>query len=144
MRTFLMNVWMKIWNRIFCEKEWHRKEISKKKREKQNSENEIFVEVSIIVFSTQTVNTFMVLWLNLSRPKPNTTNPGSTSLAIMGGGSCSDGRGFESQYHIHTGWTFSHLFIVMLVCRKNKNKPKETGDVPFFNKSKVNNSLLSW
>ena len=32
----------------------------------------------------------------------------------MGGDSCSEGRGFESQHHILNGH-FSHLFVVKIV-----------------------------
>ena len=41
---------------------------------------------------------------------------------VMGGGSCFEGRGFESQYHILDGH-FSHIFVVknvMIVKTENK------------------------
>ena len=33
---------------------------------------------------------------------------------VMGGDSCSEGRGFESQHHILDGY-FSHIFVVKIV-----------------------------
>ena len=39
---------------------------------------------------------------------------GSPGLVVMGGDSCSEGRGFESQHRILDGH-FSHLFVVKIV-----------------------------
>ena len=39
---------------------------------------------------------------------------GSPGLMVMGGDSCSKGRGFESRHHILDGH-FSHLFVVKIV-----------------------------
>ena len=36
---------------------------------------------------------------------------GSPGLVVMGGGSCSEGRGFESLHRIQE-WHFAHLFVV--------------------------------
>ena len=53
---------------------------------------------------------------------------GSPGLVVMGGDSCSEGRGFESQHHILCG-NFSHIFVVKIcnVCLKrpkiNKKRP---------------------
>ena len=41
-------------------------------------------------------------------------NGGSLGLVVMGGDSCSKGRGFESQHRILDGH-FSHLFVVKIV-----------------------------
>ena len=53
---------------------------------------------------------------------------GSPGLVVMGGESCSEGRGFKSRYHILDGH-FSHIFVVKNcnVCLKrpkiNKKRP---------------------
>ena len=39
---------------------------------------------------------------------------GSPDLAVMGGDSCCNGRGFESQHHRLDGH-FSHSFVVIIV-----------------------------
>ena len=39
---------------------------------------------------------------------------GSPGLVVMGGDSCSKGRGFESQHRLLDGH-FSHLFVVIIV-----------------------------
>ena len=43
-----------------------------------------------------------------------TTLPGSPGRVVMGGVSCSEGRGFESHHSILDGH-FSHLFFVKIV-----------------------------
>ena len=62
-------------------------------------------------------------------------NGGSLGLVVMGGDSCSKGRGFESQHRILDGH-FSHLFVVKIVMFvwKDENKRKEVGIGPFFKK----------
>ena len=47
----------------------------------------------------------------------------STGLVVIGGDSCFEGRGFESQHHIVDGH-FSHLFVVKTVMfvLKDENK----------------------
>ena len=51
---------------------------------------------------------------------------------VMGGGSCSKGREFESQHNILNGH-FSHLFVVKIVMfETTKINEKEAGDGPFF------------
>ena len=60
------------------------------------------------------------------------TRGGSPGLVVMGGDSCSKGRGFESQYRI-LDEHFSHLFVVkiaMFVWR-DENKHKRGRDGPF-------------
>ena len=59
---------------------------------------------------------------------------GSPGLVVMGGDSCSEGHGFESQHHILDGY-FSHLFVVkfVMIVGKDENKRKEAGNDPFFN-----------
>ena len=47
----------------------------------------------------------------ISITKSFTTLGGSPGLVVMGGDSCSEGRGFESQHHILDGHV-SHLFVV--------------------------------
>ena len=52
---------------------------------------------------------------------------------VMGGDSCSKGRGFESRHHILDGH-FSHIFVVKIcnVCLKRpKINEKEAGVGPF-------------
>ena len=39
---------------------------------------------------------------------------GSPGLVVMRGGSCPEGRGFESQHHVLDGH-FLHLFVVKIV-----------------------------
>ena len=58
---------------------------------------------------------------------------GSPGLVVMGGDSCSEGCGFESQHHILNGH-FSHLFVVKIVIlfEKTKINEKVAGDGPFF------------
>ena len=46
---------------------------------------------------------------------------------VMGRDSCSEGRGFESQY---TGWTFFHI-VKIVMFEKTKINQKEAGDGPF-------------
>ena len=51
---------------------------------------------------------------------------GSTALGVMGGDSCSKGRGFESQNGL-----FSHLFVAKSYCvLENKTNEKEARDGP--------------
>ena len=50
----------------------------------------------------------------------------------MGGDSCSEGRGFESQHNILDGH-FSHTFAVKIVMfEKTKINKKDAEDGPFF------------
>ena len=51
----------------------------------------------------------------------------SPGLVVMGRDSCSEGRGFESQY---TGWTFFHI-VKIVMFEKTKINQKEAGDGPF-------------
>ena len=54
---------------------------------------------------------------------------------VLGGDSCSKGRGFESWHHILDG-IFSHIFVVKIcnVCLKRpKLNEKEAGVGPFLN-----------
>ena len=46
--------------------------------------------------------------------RKNSKVGGSPGLMVMGGDSCSKGRGFESRHHILDGH-FSHLFVVKIV-----------------------------
>ena len=48
---------------------------------------------------------------------------------VMGGDSCSEGCGFESQQHIQDGHFFTLICCksVLFVCRKDENKQKEAG-----------------
>ena len=57
---------------------------------------------------------------------------GSPGLVVMGGDSCSDGRGFEFKHIIRDGHWFV-VKIVLFVCRKDENKQKEAGEGPFVN-----------
>ena len=53
---------------------------------------------------------------------------------VMGGDSCSEGRGFESQHNILDGH-FSHTFAVKIVMfEKTKINEKDAEDGPFFKK----------
>ena len=68
----------------------------------------------------------------------DTTMGGRPGLVVMGGDSCSEGRGFESWHRILDGHNiFSHIFVVRIVIfvlkRQNKTK-KEAEDGPFFQK----------
>ena len=55
----------------------------------------------------------------------------SPGLVVMGGDSCSKGRGFESQRRILDGH-FSHLLVVKIVMfEKTKINEKEAGEGPF-------------
>ena len=66
---------------------------------------------------------------------------GSPGLVIMGGDSCSEGPGFESQHRILDGH-FSHLFAVKIVMFvwKDENKLKRGRGCPF---KKTNIVILS-
>ena len=58
----------------------------------------------------------------------------SPGLVVMGGDSCSEGCGFESQCHILDGH-FSHLFVEKLyscLFEKNENKRKRGRGWPIF------------
>ena len=53
---------------------------------------------------------------------------------VMGGDSCSEGRGFKSQHHIQDGHFYIYLFVVKIVlfALKNENKlEKRPGIVHF-------------
>ena len=54
---------------------------------------------------------------------------------VMGGDTCCEGCGFESQHRILVGH-FSYLFVVKIVIfvLKDENKQKEAGVGPFFKK----------
>ena len=57
---------------------------------------------------------------------------GRPGLVVMGGDSCSEGRGFESQHNILDGH-FSHTFAVKIVMfEKTKINKKDAEDGPFF------------
>ena len=62
---------------------------------------------------------------------------GRPGLVVMGDNSCSKGRGFESQWYCHTGWTFLTFFTLIcckncIVCLKRpKMNEKEAGVGPF-------------
>ena len=67
--------------------------------------------------SSQDVQTFC----RMTSSKPRAFNKNkrqiarqNTGLVVMGGDSCSEGRGFESQHHILDGH-FSHLFVVKIL-----------------------------
>ena len=63
-----------------------------------------------------------------------TLKGGSPGLVVMGGDSCSEGHGFESQRRILDGHDiFSHIFVVKIVVFvwKDENKWKEGEDGPF-------------
>ena len=55
---------------------------------------------------------------------------------FMGGDSCSEGHGFESQYRLLDGH-FLHLFIakIVMLFEKIKMNEQEDGDAPFFKKT---------
>ena len=57
---------------------------------------------------------------------------------VMGGDSCREGCGFESQHHILDGH-FSQIFVVNIVmfARKDENKPKRGWGWPIFKKTDV-------
>ena len=59
----------------------------------------------------------------------------SPGLEVVGGGSCSECCGFESQHHIPDGH-FAHLFVVKIVMFvwKDKNKWKRGRGWPIFKK----------
>ena len=61
---------------------------------------------------------------------------------VMGGDSCSEGRGFESQHCILDGH-FSHLFVVKIVMlfEKTKINEKEAGNSHFVKKIDVRVSI---
>ena len=46
----------------------------------------------------------------------STESGGRPGPVVMGGDSCSKGRGFESQHRTYTGWTF-----LTYICGKNCN-----------------------
>ena len=52
---------------------------------------------------------------------------GSPGLVVMGGDSCSEGCGFESQHQILDG----HFFTYFCLFEKTKINEKEAGDGPF-------------
>ena len=60
---------------------------------------------------------------------------GSPGLVVMGGDSCSEGRGFESRYHIQDGH-FSHIFVLKVcnVCLKRPKINKKEAGVGQFKK----------
>ena len=61
---------------------------------------------------------------------------------VMGGDSCSEGCGFESQQHILDGH-FSHIFVVKIVVfEKTKINEKEAGDGPFKKRVYTKSNLL--
>ena len=47
-------------------------------------------------------------------PQNRSSKCGSPGLVVIGGDSCSEGRGFESQDHLLDG-RFSHIFVVNIV-----------------------------
>ena len=50
---------------------------------------------------------------------------------VMGGDSCSEGRGFKSQHRILDGH-FSHIFVIKIVMfKKTKINEKDAGVGPF-------------
>jgi len=53
---------------------------------------------------------------------------------VMGGGSYTEGRRFESQHHI-----FSHQYVVKILCwfEETKINEKEAGDGPFLKETTV-------
>ena len=59
---------------------------------------------------------------------------GSPGLMVMGGGSYTEGRRFESQHHI-----FSHQYVVKILCwfEETKINEKEAGDGPFLKETTV-------
>ena len=62
---------------------------------------------------------------------------------VMGGDSCSKGRGFESQYRILDGH-FSHIFVVKICnvrLKKTENKQKRGRGWPIL--KKTNNSRVA-
>ena len=58
---------------------------------------------------------------------PNVLTYGSPDLVVMGGGSCSKGRGFESRHRILDGHLFVVKFVMMFVWKDRK----EAGVGPF-------------
>ena len=62
----------------------------------------------------------------LKRAQPNlktkTLRGGSPGLVVMGGDSCSEGRGFKSQHHIQDGHFYIYLFVVKIVLFALKTK----------------------
>ena len=57
-----------------------------------------------------------------------------TGLVVIGGGSCSKVREFESQRHILDGHFFTFICCkIFNVFEKTKVKEKEAGVGPFFN-----------
>ena len=64
---------------------------------------------------------------------------------VMGGDSCSEGCGFESQRHILDGHDiFSHIFVVknVMFVWKDENKQKEAGDCPFLEKVYLRSEVI--
>ena len=62
----------------------------------------------------------------------------SRGLVVMGGDSCSEGRGFESQHRIQD-WNFFTLIcckiVLMFAWKRQKINEKEAGDGPFLKKT---------
>ena len=59
---------------------------------------------------------------------------GSPGLVVLGGYSCSEGHGFESQHCRCTGLTFFHVYLfvkIVMIVWKDENKQKGGGDCPF-------------
>ena len=56
---------------------------------------------------------------------------------VMGGDSCSEGRGFKSQHRILDGH-FSHIFVIKIVMfKKTKINEKDAGVGPFLKKQAI-------
>ena len=56
------------------------------------------------------------LYSNEKSNNKSSSNGGSPGLVVMGGDSCSKGRGFESRRRILDGHNiFSHIFVVKIV-----------------------------
>ena len=62
----------------------------------------------------------------------------SPCLVVMGGDSCSEGRGFESQHYILDGNFLTFICCQTCnACLKRRKKQKEAMDGPFFKKIKI-------
>ena len=61
----------------------------------------------------------------------------------MGGNSCNEGRGFESQ-HCKMDRKISHIFVVknVMFVWKDENKQKEAGDCPFLEKVYLRSEVI--
>ena len=81
-------------------------------------------------------------WTNGST-QSQTSMGGSPGLVVMGGDSCTEGRGFESQHHILVGH-FSQIFVVKIVTFvwKDETKWKRRRGLPILKGKQIWNVVM--